>query len=324
VTHPGTVELVPLRPAHAPEAAALVAARIAALRTRVPAVPEAWTVEAAIARLVGELATRGAGVAALRGDRLVGFHAAALIDGHGGRWSYTPDIGHAVADGVGDRVVEEMYAQLAEGWARDACLEHVVTVLAGDTVTLDTLVRLGFGQLVIDLVRDLSPAEGSRDLPGIEVRRAGPADAPAIAALDAGLRRHLRSSPVFLLGRAPRPAELERRTLADPDVATFLAEAEGEAVAMLRIGPPATDVATVVRDPGTASITAAFTVEDRRGDGIATCLLDAALEWARDAGYVRSAVDHESANGEAWRFWARHFTPVAVSLVRRLPPGIMP
>ena len=39
---------------------------------------------------------------------------------------------------------------------------------------------------------------------------------------------------------------------------------------------------------------------------------------------MRWAVDHESANGEAGRFWARHATPVAVSLGRRLAPGTVP
>jgi hypothetical protein len=39
---------------------------------------------------------------------------------------------------------------------------------------------------------------------------------------------------------------------------------------------------------------------------------------------VRCAVDHESANREAARFWSRHFTPVAVSMSRRLAPGIVP
>jgi GNAT superfamily N-acetyltransferase len=81
-------------------------------------------------------------------------------------------------------------------------------------------------------------------------------------------------------------------------------------------------VAGVIRDPGTASITGAFTLSERRGQGVATALLDAALAWARDRGYVRCAVDFESMNVEARRFWLRWFTPVVLTMARRLDdPG---
>jgi GNAT superfamily N-acetyltransferase len=178
--------------------------------------------------------------------------------------------------------------------------------------------------VVIDLVRDLAPVRGLRRMPGLVVRRADPDDDAAIVDLDLGLRRHLAASPIFLRMGPASPPELHRRAVADPAQATFLAEAGGRAIAMLRIGPSSMDVATIVRDPGTASISSAFTVEDRRGDGVATHLLDAALGWAREGGYQRVAVDHESANGEAFRFWGRHFTPVAVSLARRLPARVAP
>lgn len=321
MTRPAPLDLllVTLEPAHAPAAAALVAARARSLRDTVPPLPASWTDEEAIAPLVNALAVHGTGAAALSGGRLVGFLAATLIDGHGGRWAYAPDIGHAAAGDDAARIVEALYAHLAGGWVREAILEHVITALVDDVATIGTLARLGFGQTVVDLVRDLSPVEGGVTVPGVVIRRAGPDDTAAIVDLDHGLRRHLASSPTFLRMGPARHADLQRRTLADPATATLIAELDGRALAMLRIGPSATDVATIVRDPGTASITAAFTVADRRGDGIATGLLHAAIAWARDAGYVRAAVDHESANGEAFRFWSRHFTPVAISLTRRLP-----
>jgi GNAT superfamily N-acetyltransferase len=317
------IELVPLQPAHVPAAAELVASRYRGLLVDVPALPPGWAEPRALVRILEELVARGSGVAALHEDELVGFQAATLIDGHGGRWSYTPDIGHATAElarGEADRLIERCYARLAAGWVRDACLEHVVTVLAGDAAARLALGRLGFGETVIDLVRDLAPVDAPAALPGLAIRRALPGDADVITDLDQGLREHLAASPVFLRPGPARSAELQRRTLADARTATFVAELDASAVAFLRIGPSATDVATVVRDRGTASITGAFTIPSRRGVDIATCLLAAAVDWARDAGYARIAVDHESANGEGARFWARHCTPVAVSLTRRLAP----
>jgi len=320
-------EVVPIQPGHVGAATALVAARYRRLRSVVPVLPAMWAAEPTLARIIGELVARGAGFAAVRHGVLIGFQAATLIDGHGGRWAYTPDVGHATGEldaRDAQRVVEALYARLAAGWVRDACLEHVVTVFDDDADAMTALARLGFGQSVIDLVRALSPVADGQAARGVDVRRAGPDDAGALVDLEQRLRAHLIASPIFLRMGPARSLELQRRTLADPAVATFLAEVDGDVVAFLRAGPSATDVATIVRDPETASITGAFTLGDRRGQGVATSLLDAAVRWAREAGYARLATDHESTNGEAFRFWARHFTPVAVSLSRRLAPRAGP
>ena len=316
--------VVPFGHAHVLPAARLVANGVARLRRSVPALPDAWSDPGSVARVITGLVDRGGGLAVLDDGDLVAFQAAVVLDGHGGRWAYTPDFGHASRGRAGPRLRERLYADLAEGWIRDACPEHVVTVLADDRLALATFAELGFGHVVIDLMRDASPVDADPLPGGVEIRRAAAADAGAVAELDAGLRRHLRASPVFLrLGAAPSP-ELHRRQIEDPAAATFLAERDGRAIAFLRIGPCATDVAAVVRDPGTASITAAYTRPELRGAGIASALTAAAIDWARAAGYVRCAVDHESATRQAARFWARHFTPVAISVARRLPPGTVP
>jgi GNAT superfamily N-acetyltransferase len=322
--------IVTLEPEHAAAAAALVTAGVRRLREAIPVLPGAWADDAVVAPLIRTLAERGNGAALLVDGELAGFQAATLIDGHGGRWAYTPDVGHATrtaADGGAhdaDRTIEACYAALADRWVREACVEHVVTVLADDTAAIAAFGRLGFAPHVVDLVRDLSPIDRVEIPDGFEVRRAYPADAPAMLDLHGGLVRHLRASPVFLQIPGAFALELQRRRLEDPATATFLALHEDRPVAFLRIGPSADDVATIVRAPGTASITGAFTVSAHRGGGVASALLDAAVEWARESGYARCGVDHEAANGEASRFWARHAAPVALSLARRLPPATVP
>lgn len=316
--------IVPFAPDHILPAAALVAEAVARLTATVPLVPATWSDPAMVARVIAGLADRGAGLAVVDDGELQAFQAATMLDGHGGRWSYTPDIGHAATGPDPARLRERLYAGLAETWIRGAVPEHVITVLADDTTAIAALRSLGFGDHVIDLLRDLSPIE-TPDLPaGTVVRQGVPTDAKAVLSLDLGLRRHLATSPIFVRVGAAPTIELHRRRLDDAAEATFVAEREGELVAFLRIGPCANDVATIVRDAGTASITAAFTRPDLRGDGVATALLARAIDWARAAGFVRCAVDHESANREGSRFWARHATPVAVSMVRRLPPGTVP
>jgi len=260
--------VVALGPEHVPAAARLVAAEVGRQRAHVPVLPGAWEDPAVTARVVARLVDQGAGLAVLDDGELVAFQAALLIDGHGGRWAYTPDLGHAAPGRLGDRLRERLYADLADSWVRTACVEHVISVPADDDVAQATLARLGFGQHVVDLVGGLEPVDAGDLPPGLAVRRAAAADAAAVAELETALRRHLQASPIFVrTGPAPAP-EVGRRLLEDASTATFVAVRDGLAVAFLRIGPCSTDVAMIVRDPSTASVTAAFTRPDLRGTGI--------------------------------------------------------
>ena len=286
----------------------LVAAGTARQRHAVPALPEAWTDAVHVAGALAGILDRGAGLAALDDGELVAFHLALAIDGRGGRFSYTPDIAHAAPPDPAARVRSRLYAELAAGWLRDFCTEHVVSVAADDAIALAAYARLGFGHHVVDLVADMRPIEAGPLPEGVVIRRSVPADAAAIVDLEAGLRRHLEATPIFLRLPAPSPMEIHRRRLEDETIATFLAERDGAAVAFLRIGPCASDVAMAVRDPATASVTAAFTRPELRGSRSLRAPRRG-RGWAAEAGYARWAVDHESANLEASRFWARHATP---------------
>lgn len=322
--HAARVSIVPFVEEHVLAAAALTAAGVERLRRRVPVLPIAWTDPVHVIPVLDALLERGSGLAVIDDGELLAFQVGRMLDGRGGRWSHTPDLGHAAPLDLSGRLRERLYAGLADAWVTGACPEHVITVLADDGDAQTAFARLGFGHVVVDLVRDLAPM-GPVDLPdGVVVRRAESRDANALVGLDDGLRRHLQASPVFLRMGPAATTEVQRRVIEDPAQAVFVAEREDRPVACLRIGPCATDIATIVRDAGTASITAAFTEAPFRGDGLATALLAAAVGWARDAGYERCAVDHESANREAGRFWARHFTPATLSMGRRLAHTVLP
>jgi GNAT superfamily N-acetyltransferase len=322
--HPDPVSIVPFVSEHVPAAAILAAAGVDRLRRRVPCLPDTWTHPANVAVVLERVAERGSGLAVVDDGELLAFQAGTVLDGHGGKWAFTPDVCHAAPLDTQGRMRERLYAGLADTWVRGACPEHVITILATERDTMDVFARLGFGHVVVDLVRNLAPVAAEEVPEGVTVRRAEARDASALVQLDAGLRRHLQGTPVFLRMGPAATQEVQRRHVVDPAQATFVAEREERLVAYLRIGPCASDVATVVRDPGTASITAAFTEPGARGNGVATGLLAAAVEWARETGYVRCAVDHESANREGGRFWSRHCTPVAVSMGRRLAHTALP
>jgi GNAT superfamily N-acetyltransferase len=92
----------------------------------------------------------------------------------------------------------------------------------------------------------------------------------------------------------------------------------------MRLGPAAGPYAAMaVSDEATAAISGAFAWEDHRSSGIGTALLKHSLEWARTEGYVRCAVDFESANIVGMDFWRRSgFWPVSYALARHIDERI--
>ncbi len=107
--------VVALANAHVLPAAEHVVTGVARLRRRVPALPEAWTDPAHVAKVVAGLADRGGGLVALDDGEVAAFQAAILLDGRGGRFAYTPDVGHAAPPDPAGRVRARLYAQLADG-----------------------------------------------------------------------------------------------------------------------------------------------------------------------------------------------------------------
>ena len=115
-------------------AAALVTAGVRRLRRRSPCCPESWTDPRTWPVLAG-LADRGTGLVALVDGELAGFQAA--IAHRRARRPLGVHAGHRPCDAPPDRrrpscARDACYAELADRWVREACVEHVVTVLADD------------------------------------------------------------------------------------------------------------------------------------------------------------------------------------------------
>jgi len=313
------VNVVPFVPDLDEQAARLVARRVAAAREANPLIPARWTEADAYRSELEALHRRGSGVAMLQGDRMVGFLAAFEVR-RGETWTYTPEWAWAaepVASAGLSRhaVIQELYAATAAGWVEAGFRAHFVAVLAGDRSALRALEWIGFGHSTMDGLRDLAPIGAE---PGVVVRRAVRADAPTLAELEDGLRAHLVASPVFLALGPARTLTDQRRRVADSDAAVLLAEVDGRVVGHMLVGPSSDDAATIIRDAATASITGAFVRPEHRRAGVAETLLSAAIEWARAGGYERLAVDFETANLLASRFWTRSFRPVTITLARRI------
>lgn len=311
-----SLQVTPFGEAHLEEAAKMVSGRYRQLMAVVPCLPEIYADTTVIADLLADLIRSGIGAAATRDGHLAGFLAAWCLPSILGRPSaFSPEWASGVSGGD-QRVTEALYTYLAPQWRQRGCHSHWVSLLADDTQGLEHWHWLGFGLVSVDAVRPLEPIE--RRLLSARIRKAGPADLESVTRLDDSLVRHISGPPIYLRDETWPAPEDYRAWLANDNMAVWIAEEADEAIAFLTIGPVAQDECTIIRDRGTASIITAFTSEERRGEGVATGLLDRCLEWARSHGYVRCAVDFEPMNPWARRFWTRHFSPVVHTVVRHL------
>lgn len=316
-----SLEVVPLGEEHLKDAAALASSRYNGLREQVSSLPPRYGEVSTLLPLLRDIAGAGPGVAAIRRGRLVGFLTGWLIPSFRGKRSvFSPEWANAADLENSRRIYEEMYAHLSASWVADGYFTHLISMLVNDRDGIDGWHWLGFGMIAADAVRDLQPAQGCDA--DVAIRRACLEDLEQVMTLDEALWQHLAASPTFLADAEERAEERDRsyyeEWLQNPEKALWLAYHGTEAVAYIGLGPASDDASTIIYDEKTASIDGVFTREKVRGSGIATALLNRALEWARAAGYERCAVDFEPMNPLATRFWLRHFQPVCYTLIRHV------
>jgi GNAT superfamily N-acetyltransferase len=213
--------------------------------------------------------------------------------------AYCPIWANAATGQSRHDIYQWMYAQASTWWVRLGYLAHAISLFPSDLVIADLFHRTGFGLQVVDAIRpidglDVTPTGGD-----VTIRQATRDDLPALVSMANDL--------VEDYGRW-----MERR-----DAIFWLAEHQGQPIAYLRSEPPTHDVSLVVHDPGTLSISGAWTDPEWRSRGVATLLLAEILRWGQAHSYVRCSVDFESANIYGSRFWLGHFEPVTYSLLRK-------
>ena len=311
------MKIIPLREVHLEEAASLVSHRYQRLCERVPRLPTRYSeIDILLPLLKNILASSGTGVAAVRENRMVGFLTSWQMPSFRGKRSvYSPEWANAADLEDSARIYEAMYSQLAAGWVADKYTAHYISLFPNDTDALRALHWLGFGMFAIDALRGLEAIPG--DQANIRIQRAEAKDIEQVVELHEDLRQYMKSAPVFFLSD-PHDRSYYQEWLQSPDKVVWLAYWKEEPVAMMRLGPADEDVCTIIVDEKTTSIYSAFTKEETRREGVASALLDRALQSARDSGYVRCAVPFEPMNLLGTRFWLKYFDPVCFSVLRTI------
>ena len=252
------------------------------------------------------------GAEAIRAERCAGRLLAALSeDDVRGRHAWSDLEDHGISEGEDPSLYRDLYALAGEAWVEAEHLDHYVVVPA-ERAVLDAWYSLSFAQQQVHAKIDLGPVEAP-DPAGFAVRLGGAGDLEIAMHLAYVIFDHQARGPTW--AGAPAPGHDEARAsyaeyLADPNVAYFVAEREGEPLGHLAIERETDDAVYV---------DIAATLPEARGLGVGTALTDAALGWAYEHGYRTCATDWRSANLVSSRFWERRgFEPIAYRLFRRI------
>ena len=313
-----TIQTTSLNASHLEDAASLVCQRYRHLRQELPILPERYETSQEILPRLADLLNEFEGVAMLDGSHLAGFMIGLTIEElMGRRCAYLTEYTWATREEDALRILTGMYAALAPGWVADGCACHAVSCLANDLTARDTWFWLGFGLLNVDCVRDLQPLAGAS--PDIHVRQVRAEDRHILQAFEQDLSEYMSEAPQYF----PHDVVDHTSRMAETGFEAWLAYIDEQPSGCLVLVPGELAETLLLRDPATTYLTSAYTVPEARAKGITTTLMNEAFAWARQAGYQRCAVDFETANPPAARFWMKHFQPVVYSLLRVLDPRIV-
>jgi GNAT superfamily N-acetyltransferase len=321
-----TLDIEPLGGSQLGAMAALVEHEYARLREEVPALPADALSPTRVVPLLEYAVGRAPGVAATRDGELAGGIVGLEIPGllGPGTAALVPDWACALAGSDRVRTLDRLYGSIAAEWVGRGLGVHCFKVSASDTELIDALTWLGFGRHLVDAVRDLEPRPAAMP-PGVTIGPATAADLDALTPLALAYYAYYAKSPTFLVfGDDEAPEAEMSRWLTTPGEFVWTARTTDRVLSFLYLHRPGPDICLPLQDEGTISIGGAFTVPEARGSGVGAAVLEAAVEWARTAGYKRMSVDFETANAGARRFWLRTFLPVCVSLVRRIDGRLVP
>jgi GNAT superfamily N-acetyltransferase len=306
---------------HIEPASKLLADRHARHREAEPLLPETLDFRAEIEALWN--AEQPSGTVALRNGKVVGYLLG--IQRPEEWWGdnvWVELAGHAVAE---PEIVRDLYGFAADKWVEAGRTRHYAVVPATDHPLLDAWFRLSFGAQHAAGIQELPAEVDGSEPPGIKVRRAGPDDLETAIRLDGVLPQHQGGAPVFSPVRVSTDEEIRDEyleDLRDPQVAMFIADLDGDPVALLAM----VDVAkssmhsSLGRPERAALLAYAATIPEARGFGAGVALTNAGLAWAREQGYPVVVTDWRETNLLSSRFWpARGFRRSFQRLYRSIP-----
>ncbi len=265
------------------------------------------------------LAHSGLGVAAVDGEKLLGFLGAygpfePVFCTQAVRGVFSPLHAHGSVKHNRIKIYQHMYQAAAEKWTDAGATSHAVTLYSHDSDANKAFFLYGFGMRCMDLIRLTAKpvCEKAQDCTFYELPLSRHCE---IHDLRKALSDHLSQSPCFMAD-TPEAFEswLHSRELDPPRV--FAAEKNGHIAAYIEVKAEGENFA--VSEPGTLNICGAYCVPHHRSENVVQSLLDYLVSVLKTEGVLRLGVDCESFNPTALYFWTKYFDVYSHSLVRRI------
>jgi GNAT superfamily N-acetyltransferase len=318
-----SISIMPMGSSHAETAAGLFVSQLVRQRQITPSLPAVFEDLSLVTDKLRWLISTGNVLAALRGERLVGYLGWFIVPGFRGtsqKGAYCCEWGHATVEHDRINIYRQLYAHAAVRWQNEGCGTHALTTLAQDTTLHQFLFWNGFGLAVVEGMKFLADTRPSSQRV-FTLRQATLDDMGSLCSLDELLAGHLRA-PSVCMRRKPWGETKFREFLCQESNTVWLAEEGKQVVGFLRLqikGQGATDI---VGSPDAVGIAGAYVLESHRRQGIAALLLEEASHWYRAKGCARCSVDWESLNPQANGFWLKRFAPVCYSLIRHVESAL--
>jgi len=259
----------------------------------------------------GMLATRleNPGVAVMQNGRLAAYMVTgAQFPWKGQRVALVPEYGHGATPSDKETLYQLMYMHLAQMWVDNHIHLHTIGHFAHDDVLRDTLYRLGFGAILAERLRDLSPIDAPTDIAIVEEL-----DIHKLADLELEHNRYYFKAPIFLTkdtDKGAMLADLDEHAQAGDVFFTYYEDGVPRANMIVgRPNPNQEGEGVLLWDTNTAQVKSAYVQPEVRSKGVGTALLSRAIQWAQAQGCARLFVEHETANFYGSRFWRKYFTP---------------
>ncbi|MBP2643258.1 MAG: hypothetical protein H6Q67_1145 [Firmicutes bacterium] len=308
------IEFKPINSSYVDEAVNMIIVAYAKERISIPYLPDSDFYKS-IYDSINCLFRDGSGVVAIHDNRLVGFLAGFVVSEFFSSYSgiYCPIFGHGAIGEERMEIYQSLYEQVADLWVKNSHVTHAITMFSHDQDLVKLWCWQGFGLRCIDAIRKTSILT-FKEAP-IQIKKVILDDVPTLANIYTQQKNYYRKSPIFMIKDTEDMRE-HYNWIVKENHHEWIACKNDIPVGIIRIAPTAETF--IAAHPSIMNITRAYVVENERGKGIGTMLLNTVQEWLIQNEYPLCGVDFESINPSGRSFWMKYFLPYTYSLVRKI------
>jgi GNAT superfamily N-acetyltransferase len=261
------------------------------------------------------------GVALFDKDKMLGYMTtSAKFTFKGQNAANILEYGHASIIEDKKHIYHMMYMKLAEEWILEGINLHIICHFAGDVILKEMLFNLGFGAILKEQLRKLNPVECNSNIK-IVVEK----DYTKLVDIQVEHMKYYPRSPILILKNSDKNSclnILQKHSKRDDKFLVYYEE--NKPAAYFIIGESAVEAeGFLLAKTNTAQVESAFSLPFTRGKGIGQALMNKSIEWAKENGYDRLFVEHETSNYFGGRFWNKYFNPYLYVSMRYIDVNIV-